>query len=152
MLTFQYTRIKLVPSTDLGLSTIIQTNGVYRLLSIRRTGTRTLDCRVYQPKHLLAMDVLLGLDLGWSGIGLGMLVCAGILSTAGVEAQGEEVSFKVGEVRSREADGADPRGDWDRARKTQSNPEIYAPIEKSDKSFLQAVAISCKTPFSKSIF
>jgi hypothetical protein len=36
-----------------------------------------------------------------------------------------------------------------RERKAQNNPEIYAPIEKSNKSFLQAVAISCKTPFSK---
>ncbi|KAG7539600.1 hypothetical protein FFLO_03476 [Filobasidium floriforme] len=34
-----------------------------------------------------------------------------------------------------------------RERKAQNNPEIYAPIEKSNKSFLQAVAISCKTPF-----
>jgi hypothetical protein len=36
-----------------------------------------------------------------------------------------------------------------RERKAQNNPEIYAPIEKSNKSFLQAVAISCKTPFSE---
>jgi hypothetical protein len=38
---------------------------------------------------------------------------------------------------------------FNRERKAQNNPEIYAPIEKSNKSFLQAVAISCKTPFSK---
>lgn len=39
------------------------------------------------------MDVLLGLDLGWRGTRLGLLVRSGILSTSGVEAQGEEVSL-----------------------------------------------------------
>ena len=40
------------------------------------------------------MDVLLGLDLGWRGARLGMLVRSGVLSTSGVEAQGKEVSLK----------------------------------------------------------
>lgn len=39
---------------------------------------------------------------------------------------------------------------FDRERKEKNNPDIYAPIEKSNKSFLQAVVISCKTPFSTS--
>ena len=62
-------------------------------MSIRWTGTWTLDRGIHQPEYVLAMDVLLGLDLGWRGTRLGLLVRSGILSTSGVEAQGEEVSW-----------------------------------------------------------